>query len=98
MACHHPSPKVPAISPYPIKSNICSQPSETLEAFTVSKPACLDTPVRNDLKADARMVDLRGLNPNFFAFGAMNLEIWPDDEELMDVLVEVRVSQPGRGS
>jgi hypothetical protein len=63
----------------------------------VSKPFCLDTPVRNDLKADARTVDLRALNPNFFAFGALNLEIWPDDEELMDVLVEVGFHRVGNG-
>jgi hypothetical protein len=45
--------------------------------------------VRNDLKADPRMVDLRGLNPNFFSFGALNLELWPEDDELLDLLVEV---------
>jgi GINS complex subunit 3 len=65
-----------------------SQPSESIDSFTISKPSCLETPVRNDLKAEPRKVDLRGLCPHFFSFGAMNLELWGDDDELCDVLVE----------
>ena len=66
-----------------------SQPTSTGALVTLDLPAALSQRVMNALKADPRTVDLRAQAPHFYALAARMLELF-EEEEMVDVLIEVR--------
>ncbi|KAH8819874.1 DNA replication complex GINS protein psf3 [Xylogone sp. PMI_703] len=68
----------------PSPSQMPGQPSSLV---TLDLPDSLSPRVLNALKADARSVDLRVLDPYFYALGARILELFEEDE-VCEVLLE----------
>jgi hypothetical protein len=48
----------------------------------------------NALKADPRTVDLRSLAPHFYSLSERVLDLF-EEEEMVDVLINVRINLPG---
>jgi len=74
---------------FSFRNNPQSQPMISLDF-----PAPLQQRVINALKADPKTVDLRAQAPHFYALGARILDLF-EDEDVVDVLLDVRNSMTG---
>ena len=66
--------------------NRLSNSADTL--ITMDMPAALNKRVMNALKADAKSVDLRAQAMHFYGLGARMLELFEDEEVVVEILME----------